>query len=342
MARKAGKISIFTLANELGISSATVSRVLNNRAGVSEATRSAVLNLARKYNFKLNYPPQRQPLIATVVSSQGGISYYTSRILSGVYDYFARHNTFRVNTIAADSATDGSVLAAVREQQCSGVILIQAEYFKNQLPQLADSGLPVMEINSKSEIPGIGYIDNDSYTGAAELTRHLLELGHRRIGFLTRWAGGGNHIQRLKGFKETLAEAGITVPEHWVVNDTDPFINSGESGARMLTELLHRDPRITAVIGFNDDLALGALHKAIRSGLRVPEDISIAGFDDNHYSSLVIPEMTSVALPCREAGFRAAAAVADHIASNGKTVLPREILPTCLILRRSTGIAPEK
>ena len=339
MARKAGKVSIFTMADELGVSPATVSRVLNNRAGVGETTRRAVLTLARKYDFKLNYPQQHQPLIATVVSSQSGISSYTSRVLTGIYDYFATH-TFRVNTIVLNPESGSSILEAVREQQCSGVILIQPMYFTEQLPQLAASGLPIMEIDSNSGIPGIGCIDNDAYSGAVELTRHLLDLGHRKIGFLLRWPDSLNHVQRLKGYRETLAGAGLPVPDSWVVSGSEPCAGGGESAESMLAELLRREPRITAVIGVNDDLALGAMHRAVRSGLRVPEDLSIAGFDDSDYCRLVIPEMTSVSHPCREAGFRAAAAVADYIASNGKTILPREVLSTRLVPRRSTGPAP--
>ena len=250
MARKAGKVSIFTMANELGISPATVSRVLNNRAGVGEATRRAVLNLARRYDFKLNYPQQHPPLFATVVSSKSGISSYISRVLTGVYDYFAANHSFRVNTIVLDPEGGGSVLEAVREQQCAGIILAQSKYFEKQLPELAASGLPVMEIDSDSKIPEIGCIDNDAYSGAVELTRHLLGLGHRRIGFLLRWADSLNHIQRLKGFQDTLAQAGILTRDLWqklpelteaVLADpcceTNPVPVDGEMVRRVLEEV---------------------------------------------------------------------------------------------------------
>lgn len=338
MARKAGKVSILTMARELGVSPSTISRVLNNRAGVGEETRRAVLELVRKYDFKLNYPQQHQPSIATVVNAKS-FSNYTNRILTGIYAFFA-NRTFRVNTVALNPESGSSILEAVREQQCAGIILVQPGYFAGQLPELAASGLPVMEIDSDSGIPGIGCIDNDAYSGAVELTRHLLDLGHRKIGFLLRWPDSLNHIQRLKGYRETLAEAGITGMENWVVSESAPCGSVGESGALMLEELLHREPGITAVIGVNDELALGAMHRAIRSGMRVPEDLSVAGFDDTDFCSLTIPEMTSVTHPCREAGIRAAAAVAAYIGSNGKTVLPREVLSTRLVPRRSTGPAP--
>jgi DNA-binding LacI/PurR family transcriptional regulator len=338
MARKASKISIVTIAKELGISPSTISRVLNNRTGVGEETRRAVLEIARKYDFKLNYPQQHQPLIATVLSSKGGISNYTSKVLTGVYEYFATHN-FRVNTIVLNPEIDTSVLQAMREQQCAGGILIQPMYFKEQLPELAASGLPIMEIDSSSGIPEIGFIDNDAYSGAVELTKHLLSLGHKKIGFLLCWPDSFNHIQRLKGYTDTLTSAGIYNINNLVISNGDSSVGIGECAGIMLSELLKKEPNVTAVIGVNDDLALGAMHWAIRSGIKIPDDLSIAGFDDNDFCRFVIPEMTSVSHPCREAGFRAAAAVATHIESNGKIPLPKEVLSTKLIPRYSTGQA---
>ena len=128
MARKAGKVSIFTMAAELGISGATVSRVLNNRTGPGEETRRAVLKLARKYDFKLNYPQQHKPLIATIVRPQGGINSYMASVLSGINSYFNSRDLMAC-TICCDPEKDHSILQAVRDQQCSGVIIIQSTYF---------------------------------------------------------------------------------------------------------------------------------------------------------------------------------------------------------------------
>ena len=338
MARKAGKISILTMAKELGVSPSTISRVLNNRTGVGETTRKAVMDLVRKYDFKLNYPQQHQPLIATILSSRGGISNYSSRVLNGVYDFFATHD-FRVNTIVLNPQTDTTVLEAMREQQCAGGILVQPMYFADQLPQLAACGLPIIEIDSNSGIPGIGFIDNDAYAGAVELTEHLLAYGHRKIGFLMAWPDSVNHMQRLKGYQDTLIKAGIENIENLVISHPNPVISTGNNIGLMMQELLKRDPDITAVIGVNDDLALNAMHWAMRSGLKVPEDLSIAGFDDNAFCRLLIPEMTSVSHPCQEAGFRAASAITAHIESNGKIALPQEVLSTKLVPRASTGPA---
>ena len=124
-----------------------------------------------------------------------------------------------------------------------------------------------------------------------------------------------------------------------IISNGDSSVGIGECAGIMLSELLKKEPNVTAVIGVNDDLALGAMHWAIRSGIKIPDDLSIAGFDDNDFCRFVIPEMTSVSHPCREAGFRAAAAVATHIESNGKIPLPKEVLSTKLIPRYSTGQA---
>ena len=328
------------MAAELGISAATVSRVLNNRTGIGEKTRSAVLELARKYNFRLNYPQQHQPIIATVISGENGISGYQGQVLTGIYSYFASH-PFRVNTIVANPTQPSpSILETVREQQCSGVIIIQPSHFAPHLKGLASSGLPIMEIDDRSELEGIGYIDNDSYSGAVELTEHLIQLGHRKIAFFMRWATDLNHIQRFNGYHDALLRANIAPNPDWVVT----YEEGGRWGfayiAKVMFETLqHKAPDVTAIIGVNDEIALAVMHHVIKIGMTVPNDISIAGFDNTSVCQFVTPEMTSVAHPSSEAGFLAAKAIADFTSSFGKEPLPRKILPTHLVVRNSTGPA---
>ena len=109
----------------------------------------------------------------------------------------------------------------------------------------------------------------------------------------------------------------------------------------MFEELITRHPDLTAVIAVNDELAVTAMHRAAQMKIRIPEDISIAGFDDNDYSKFLTPELTTVFHPCAEAGELAGKAIADYLASNGKNVLPKVVLPTRLIVRNSTGNAKE-
>ncbi|MBQ6471458.1 MAG: LacI family DNA-binding transcriptional regulator [Victivallales bacterium] len=339
MARKAGKVSIFTIAAELGISAATVSRVLNNRTGVGEATRCAVMNLAKKYNFRLNYPQQHQPIIATVISGERGISNYQSQILTGIYNYFAKH-PYRVNTIVANPTEDApSILETVREQQCSGVILIQPSHFASHLEGLSASGLPVMEIDDRSELPEIGFIDNDSYAGSVKLTEHLLSLGHRKIAFFMRWSRDLNHVQRLNGYRDTLLRNGVKPLEKWVVTYDEIVRGSLSDVARIMFGIQRQQaPDVTAIVGVNDDLAIAVMHEALKLGLRIPEQLSIAGFDDHPFCKFVTPELTTVAHPSIEAGFLAAKAIAEYISSCGTTPLPRKVLPTHLVVRDSTAL----
>ncbi|MBO4513251.1 MAG: LacI family DNA-binding transcriptional regulator [Victivallales bacterium] len=338
MARKVGKVSIFTIAAELGISAATVSRVLNNRTGVGEATRCAVLGLAKKYNFRLNYPQQHQPIIATVISSESRISNYQSKILAGIFNYFANH-PYRVNTIVANPAQPApSILETVREQQCSGVIIVQPNHFASHLPGLAASGLPIMEIDDRSELPGIGFIDNDSYSGSVELTEHLLSLGHRKIAFLMRWSSDLNHIQRLNGYRDTLLRNGVKPLEEWVVTYDEIVQGSLSNVARIMFDIQRRQaPDVTAIVGVNDELAIAVMHEALKRGIRIPEQLSIAGFDDHPFCEFVTPELTTVEHPTFEAGFQAAQAIAEYIFSCGTTPLPRKVLPTHLVVRASTA-----
>lgn len=339
MARKSGPVSIYSIAKELGISPSAVSRAVNNRAGVSEETRRNVMALLRKYNFKTNYPQQRKPKIA-IVSQRTLISQYVATVTSGIQDYVSE-NALSICSIVYDHEHDTEpLLSAIRDQQCSGVIVLNADDFKNDLAELNSSGLPVMLVDLPSQYPNIGFIDNDSYHGFHAATRHLLTLGHRRIGYLNP-RKSFNHHQRFQGYRDAMHEAGLEIPDHWIQDrDPDELKTDIHHGAGMLSRLLDAAPELTAVMAANDNFALGAIHAAQERGLRVPDDLSIVGFDDYSFSAFLNPPLTTVLHPAEEAGRLAALAIDRFLKTGGREPLLRKVLPTELIVRDSTTRAP--
>ncbi len=337
MGRKASDISIFTIAAELGISPATVSRVINNKTGVSETTRMRVMEVLRKNNFKPNYPQQQKTKIAVIISGTHGIDYYSAQILTGIYEYL-HENDIIAATLTCN--TDESLLKIVREQQCSGIIILLPEYFRAQMPELEKSKLPIMLIDSQSSSPQIGFIDNDAYSAGMTITNHLIELGHRKIGFITRWEENLNHIQRYEGYRKAMQEAGIEILPSWLKTWTqNDNCNGCESGQKLFREIMTANPDLTALIAVNEELALGAMNEALRTGFKIPEDISIAGFDSSSYSAYITPSLTTISHPRKEAGKKAAEAIVVYLQSKRSGLL-REILPTYLIPGESTGPVP--
>lgn len=335
MARKSGPVSIYSIAKELNVSPSAVSRVINNRIGVSEETRRNVAELLKKYNFKANYPQQRKTRIA-MVSRNTLISPYTSAAISGIRNYVHERNLM-LCSIFYEHNNSEPLLSVIRDQQCSGVLLLNADDFERYYPELDSSGLPVMLIDTATQYPNIGFIDNDSYLGSYAATKHLLELGHRRIGYLL-CRTGLNHIQRHQAYRNAMADAGVCVREEWVCErGAQNLKNDIQYGARMFHELIRRVPDLTAVMATNDNFAMGAIHSAVELGLRVPDDLSIVGFDDYDFSEFTNPALTTVMHPVEEAGRLAAKAVDDYLKANGTVPLPRQILPTKLLVRNSTG-----
>ncbi len=334
MARKAKPISISSIAAELGVSASAVSRVINNRAGVSEETRRRVGALLEKYRFRPNYPASRLPRLAVVTGSTR-IAPYTAAVLSGIYRCVGEGN-ISAATIVAPEEERGRLLDLIRDQQCSGVILIVPADFASEYAHLSEAGLPLMLVDERAEVAGAGYIDNDSYSGSLEAARHLIALGHRSIGYLRCCSRTSNHVERFEAYKAALAEAGIAFDPALVVEHTAKC-GSLESGAEAMRKLLTGGVPLTAVMATNDEIAFGALSAAKSAGFRVPEMLSIVGFDDNDFAEFTDPPLTTVRHEAEEAGYLAACAIDEYLRND--TPLPRRVLPARLVVRLSSTSA---
>ena len=209
------------------------------------------------------------------------------------------------------------------------------------MAELETCKLPIMLIDGQSSSPQIGFIDNDAHSAGEIITRHLLDLGHRKIGFITRWEEKSNHIRRFNGYRDTMLAAGIEPRPGWVRSWRHETNCSGcESGKILFREIMTASPELTALIAINEDVAIGAINEAIVSGVKVPGDISIAGFDNSAYSACFIPKLTTISHPTREAGRKAAKAIVAFLQNEHSGRLLQEIQPTYLVSGGSTGPAP--
>jgi len=333
MARKPGKISISSLAAELGVSVATVSRILNNRVGVNEEKRRTILAQLQKYNFRINYPRPRGVKIA-MVTEHALLSSYVTEALQGIYGY-SRATELQVNVLIYEKHIKESLLSILRDQQYSGVILPSPIWVSSQLESLVASGLPVVVIDKTVPIKGIGCIDHDSYAASRLATDHLISIGHQRIGYL-----GDRHIRqqklRLKGYLDAMRAHGLEVKASRI--QLRPHMQGYEEfGYIALDRLLKRAPEITAVLAFDDDAAIGAICRAGQLGIRIPEQLSFFGFKDTLSAHYANPPLSTIHYPMGKAGELAIRGIHEFLESNGKTPLPRLILPSSLVIRNSTA-----
>lgn len=337
MARPRKSINICKLAEEAGVSHMTVSRVLNNRAGVSEAVRTKIQKLQEKYNYKTNYQtPVRAKIALVIVNNQ--LSDYYSRILNGVMRYIHGQNV--EVAMVMEQSGPAELLQQIRDMQCAAVIFPEGRKNENLCSSLLKSNLPVILIDIQSPHPKIGYINNDSYIGSCDAAQYLLDQGHRNIGYMTHgWKIEGNHMQRVSGYKDTLKAAGIEVHHNWTqaVNELENELNIAywDSVPYAVDRLLEKFPEMTALMLIDDTLALRVIGAIQRKGYKIPEDISVVGFDNHTNSGDWFPRLTTVQHQLEEAGYKAAEALTHAINHPGNWNLPRVTLPTKLIVRDS-------
>ena len=340
MPRAKKDINIQAIAERSGVSIATVSRTINQRSDVSETTRKLVMKHLREANFALTKSTDRLVNIGVVIPEKQ-LSNYSTRIIDGM---IKAADSRQVNLsvlvyinwehISPQPRPDS--LQMLRKHRCDAAALIGGERLSTEeFKALEESGLPLMLVNLPRRGRRIGFADHESYSGTRSAMEYLLGLGHRRIAFLEQDVVATNHQERRQAYLDALAAAGVTVNPHWLIPNR-PGLPSHDAGYVQMTQLLNRNPEVTAVMVCNDDMATGAMLAAWESGWRIPEDISVIGFDDNPNSAYLHPPLTTIRQPLHELGAAAVDALDDYSRGVIKQ-LPEIKMGTELVIRASTG-----
>lgn len=330
--------NLVKIAEQASTSIATVSRVVNNKGGVSGHLRKKVRKIIEENGLNMRDLVNRRTKLLVIIELEiSVIDDFCASVLAGIGTYSFEKNIETTIAIMPMGETHETqpVLDKVKENNCDGVLLMFGQYAKSEFDDLTDFGLPIMLINDRSDLKGIGYLDNDSYTGSYDAVKYLIDLGHRNIGFLCEDLKSIDHQQRLLGYRQALKDSGISMDSKWVVYHT-PTRESMEAGRIQAKRLMAECPDITAIFASNDSKAIGVLSALNQMGYKVPEDISVCGFDDLPNSRYIVPSLTTVRQPIIELGYRAAKYLDMYLQGMLKE-LPREILPTELVVRRSTG-----
>jgi len=333
------------VARKAGVSMKTVSRVFNNEPNVRERMRARVEAAAKELNYRPNPSARslagnRSYLISLVYDDPAAGSSYIMEIIVGM---LAACESSRYSAMLRplDYANPGHVAAveeAIAQHRLDGLILVPP--FADDialLKRLDELGVRYATISAKANIghERIGTI-LDERKAAAQMIDHVVALGHRRIGHVAGPLPHGGRAWRLAGYRDGLRRAGIAIDESLIVDGGFSF-ESGIAGAKRLLDLA--DPP-TAIFAANDDSACGVMHEAFERGLRIPDDLSVFGFDDTPTAHQVWPSLTTVRQPCRDMGRIAAEQLLAAIRDPGAGQLVH--VPYALKLRRSTGPAPTR
>jgi LacI family transcriptional regulator, xylobiose transport system transcriptional regulator len=329
--RRRGEITVATIARLAGVSAPTVSKVLNGRAGVASTTRRRVEALLREHGYKR--PEAVGSAAAIEVVFQVLESHLAIEILRGVEQVAREHELAVVFTEMHTDAAGRDWVGQVLARRPIGVIAVFAELTASQQAQFAAGSIALVALDpTGGQLPSIPSVGATNWNGGVIATRHLLELGHRRIAMVGGPAGYLAARARLDGFRAAMDAADAPV---------DPsLLRSGrfffEDGLRHGRDLLARPDPPTAVFAGNDLIAFGVYEAARETGRRIPDDLSVVGFDDLQFAQWSGPPLTTVRQPLSDMG-AAAANLALALAAGEQPGSNRVELATSLIVRRSTA-----
>lgn len=332
-----GRVTIGAIAREAGVSTPTVSRVLNGRSDVAPQTRRRIEELleGRGYRKRSSRTRTAARLIDLVFNDLD--SPWAMEIIRGV-EQAAHVDSVGtvVSAIHSQTASARQWLTNVRARASDGVILVTSTMESPVISELRKLKVPTVVIDPSGgptgDLPTIGATN---WAGGMAATEHLLEQGHRRIGLITGPADMWCSRARLDGYRAALESAGLNADDALTVRG-DFSHESGFAQARLL--LAAADPP-TAVFASSDQMAFGAYEAIRQAGLRVPEDVGVVGFDDLPEARWMSPPLTTVRQPLADMGAVAARTVL-RLAAGQAIDSPRVELATELIVRESS--APRK
>lgn len=328
-------VSIKDIARAAGVSHSTVSRALRGHPAISEATRTRVSQLAAEMGYSPSAVARglrtsHTRVIGLVVTHL--TDPFLTEVVQGIEALAleAGYSLF-LATSNVDPDREVAVVKAFREQRVDGILVSSSRVGERYLPLLAESQVPIVLINNQHDGAFAFSVSNDDRYGAEVVTRHLIELGHERIAYLGNQRGGQTDVDRLAGYRTALRAAGLKPDPTLVVHGPHGRPPGGEVGVEPLLTC-KRPP--TALVCYNDMMALGALHRLKQVGWRIPEDLSVAGYDGISLVAYTDPPLTTFAQPTYELGRRAMqmllALMAGH---DGEHILLRGEL----VVRQSTA-----
>jgi len=331
-------LTIKDVALRAGVSPSTVGRVMGGYGYASEKTRQRVLKAAQEINYHPNVIARSLKTNRTYT-----IGYLTPSIINPFFPHIARGiqnitSTYNYNLLLCNTDLNlgkiRSFTKALMESRVEGVIhsLPGGDETKHLVDSLCERGIPVVVASGSRRLKYIDRVLNDDVQGSFDATKYLLELGHVGIGVVAVKNSTTSSL-RLKGYCRALQKKGLTIDDELI---SEGLSYSEESGYTQMKMLLTRAKRPTAILAFNDLMAVGALQAAEEEGLSIPQDLSLIGFDDT-FATLTRPQLTSVALPMYEIGKVSAQILFDRILKHSQEK-PREIiLSEKLMIRKSTS-----
>lgn len=325
--------SVRTIARKAGVSITTVSRVLNNHPQVSDEVRQRVISVSNKSGYTHAVGRKSTTNIAMLYTGENSLcSPFDGAILHGMSQGMEEHGYDLMVLDARRSRNPGESLSQMMIRKgVRGAVVRTTSPTRAVVEQLSDEGFPFVVVADRFESDKVSYVYSDSRQTSCEAVEHLIGLGHRQIAVATNNIDDSDHLDRLAGYRQAMEQAGIELDERMVLRTPA----NREGGIQLLRRVMSRPDRPTALFLADPAVAIGLLQEARRSGVRVPEDLSVVGFDDADLRYMVSPELTAV---CQDAiALGREAFMALHASLEGATEVVHKALPTWLEVHASAA-----
>ena len=333
---RARSATIRDVARLADVSVATVSRVINDSGPVSAATRRRIERVA----LRLRYSPNgaARSLITRRTHTLGVLlpdlyGEFFSEVIRGIDAVAQRHG---YHMLVSSSHSEQSALEAALDAmrgRVDGLIVMSPDLDQETLRSSLAACSAVVLLNCAATDPGFDTFNIDNVTGARTMTRHLLQLGHRRIAFIKGAEGNVDAVERLRGFRLALRAARVERRDAWEI--AGDFTEGG--GYRAASLLLAQPCRPSALFAANDSMAIGALSALSDAAVAVPDEMAVVGFDDIPTARYTNPPLSSVHVPITQLGELATEKLVYSLASGGRQRPSSQTLPTALVVRQSCG-----
>jgi len=330
-------VDIRAVAKRAGVSIATVSRAMNGITTVDVELAKRVMRAAEE----LNYTPNTQA--RALVSGRSGmigliVSEITNPFFPELIQSFEDSAVKRGYEILIGSTNYSAerMMQCVRrmvERMVEGVAVMTFGMDEDLVQQMVERRIPVVSIGPKNNLEGASSLQVDFRRGLHEAVQHLAVIGHRKIAFISGPLSLDSARQRQKAFHEAMSSISTPVPPQFVI-EGDHTMEGGFAGAEKLLSLKEKP---TAIVCSNDMTAIGVLHAVSGRGLRVPDDISIIGFDDIHMAQFTVPPLTTIRMACSDLATAALDALLHDTSEPTRKFEATRMIPTRLIVRQTSG-----
>lgn len=329
----------------------TVSRAINGSGYVSQEARAQVMKAVRELNYRPNAVARSLkrrkthvvgvlvPDLSNPFSSELARTIEETLVPAG-YSYF-------VSTTQRSAAREQAALSAFYDHRVDGLIVATRETRAGNeaLSGIMDAGLPVVLVGRDFPAPGADRVTADHWSGAFDLTVHLISLGHRKIAFVGASLTNGSGLRRFQGYLAAMHEHGLAVPDAYVTGPEDvdsPAYSTHSDGYEGAKRLMALPDPPTAIFARNDYTAIGALCAAHDLELRVPQDVAVAGFDNLPLAAYASPPLTTVEQHLPQQGREAAGFLLDRMEGRYSGPRRERTLECSLVVRQSTSQAPAR